>query len=162
MSTKNPEAQARLIEAAKKGRRKECLRAIKDGANLHLNEEEALREACYNGWPKTTKALLKAGANPHIQNDSPLALSVTGAHLEVMKILLQVGCKPCRLMLQRANQFSRRDILETLLPKTDKTVLAECICNQEPFSHAVKTEILRRENKSTPKIDPLQRTLSLD
>ena len=62
---------------------------LKAGADVHANEDEALRYAAENGYTEIVKILLKAGADVHADDDEALCLAIGGGHTEIVKILLE-------------------------------------------------------------------------
>ena len=64
---------------------------IKVGANIHADNDCALRLATYYGHLEVVKLLLKNGANIHAKNDCPLRWAAENGYLEVVKLLLKNG-----------------------------------------------------------------------
>jgi ankyrin repeat protein len=61
--------------------------ALQQGANIHYNDDYALRLAAYNGHADVVKVLLDAGANVHANNDGALGWAAYYGHADVVKLL---------------------------------------------------------------------------
>ena len=64
---------------------------IKSGADVHANDDIALRISAEQGLLENVKYLIELGANIHAHNDSALSLSARSGHFEVVKYLIQAG-----------------------------------------------------------------------
>jgi len=64
---------------------------LKEGANVHANDDCTLRWASVNKHLKTAELLLKHGANVHIGNDWALKEASINGHLEVVRLLIRYG-----------------------------------------------------------------------
>lgn len=64
---------------------------IKVGANIHADNDFALRWAARNGRLRVVKLLLKKSANIHAYNDAALCLAARNGRLEIVKLLLESG-----------------------------------------------------------------------
>jgi hypothetical protein len=62
---------------------------IKAGADVHANNDEALRGASYNGLVESVKVLLENGADVHANNDRALHLASCYGHVGVVELLKQ-------------------------------------------------------------------------
>jgi len=62
--------------------------AVKSGADIHANDDEALQEASYYGHATVVECLLKAGADVHAKDDNALRLASENT---VVKCLLKAG-----------------------------------------------------------------------
>jgi hypothetical protein len=62
---------------------------VKAGADIHAENDEALRYASLNGHVEVVKLLLEAGADVHAYNDESLRLASIKGHVEVVKLLLE-------------------------------------------------------------------------
>jgi len=110
-----------LIEASKGGELNIVKEAIRNGADIHLNDEQALgwaseygnldivkylvslgadihenddivlRFASKNGYLEVVKYLVNLGANIHAINDEALRLASRKGHVEVVKYLISLG-----------------------------------------------------------------------
>ena len=88
---KDDEATQILIYAAKDGDLTKVKECIKNGADIHANDEEALIEAAINGHLKIVKFLVENGADIHADNNMALRTSLYNDNLEVAKFLLEKG-----------------------------------------------------------------------
>lgn len=64
---------------------------LKAGADLHVQEDIALRWAAKYGYHEVVKTLLKAGADVHAEDNESLCFAAKYGHLEVVKTLLKAG-----------------------------------------------------------------------
>jgi len=60
---------------------------VKEGADIHVFDELALRWAAENGHLDIVKFLVSKGANIHAENDEALRLAVVNGYLDVVKYL---------------------------------------------------------------------------
>jgi ankyrin repeat protein len=66
-------------------------KAIDKGANVHLNGDSALRQACINGELEIVKFLIDNGAELHIYEDDCLVRACYSGNLELVKYLVDKG-----------------------------------------------------------------------
>ena len=64
---------------------------VDNGANIHADDDEALRFSAYNGNLEIVKYLFEHGANIRALDDWALCLSASQGHLEVVKYLVENG-----------------------------------------------------------------------
>ncbi|HRS19950.1 MAG TPA: ankyrin repeat domain-containing protein, partial [Bacteroidales bacterium] len=64
---------------------------IKNGVDIHIYNDAALRWAAYNGHYDIVRLLLKHGANVHADNDAALRWAVENEHYKIVKLLLDNG-----------------------------------------------------------------------
>jgi len=64
---------------------------LTQGANIHADDDYALREAATNGHLETVKYLLTQGSNIHAKDDEALRYSAISDHLETVKCLVTNG-----------------------------------------------------------------------
>ena len=64
---------------------------VEQGANIHYNNDEALRWASNNGYLEVVKYLVEQGVDIHAADDYALSNAVYGGHLEVLKYLVEQG-----------------------------------------------------------------------
>ena len=69
-----------LISAAAKGNGFEVQEALALGADIHANNDMALRWTAYNGHTGTVALLLDRGADIHANDDGALRLAVERGH----------------------------------------------------------------------------------
>ena len=60
---------------------------VEQGANIHANDDKALRWASENGHLKVVKFLVKLGANINVKNNYALRWASANGHLKVVKFL---------------------------------------------------------------------------
>jgi len=65
--------------------------AIKHGADVHADNEEALRLASRYGHLDVVKVLVQHGADVHASNDGALRLASEYGHIDVVKFLVEHG-----------------------------------------------------------------------
>lgn len=87
---------------------------IKGGANLHICDDNPLRFAVVNGQIELVKLLIKYGADIHACNDQALQWAVIGEHLEVVKLLLEKGAYVNNEFLHYAKSKNMIDIVDVL------------------------------------------------
>ena len=99
----NPKVQYKIFQYAKnninrllfqssiKGELNLVKEAIHRGANIHANNEEALRWASRNGHLETVKYLVENGADIHANDESTLHYASYYGYLEVVKYLVENG-----------------------------------------------------------------------
>jgi len=66
---------------------------VNEGANVHANDDLALRWASLNGHLEIVQHLISVGANVHACNDLALQCAADNGHLEIVKYLISVGAK---------------------------------------------------------------------
>jgi len=64
---------------------------VSEGANVHVCNDWALRCAVYNGYFEIVQYLVSVGVNVHADNDDALRLASENGHLEIVKFLVNVG-----------------------------------------------------------------------
>ncbi len=64
---------------------------VKEGADIHAWNDDALRWAAENGHLSVVKFLVKSGADIHAYNDDVLRLAAQNGHLSVVKFLVKNG-----------------------------------------------------------------------
>lgn len=65
--------------------------ALEKGANIHFNNDQALRLGSSVGDLNIVKYLIEKGANPHIDNDFPFFIALYSGYLYILKILIESG-----------------------------------------------------------------------
>ncbi|KAJ1961047.1 hypothetical protein GGI12_003465, partial [Dipsacomyces acuminosporus] len=61
------------------------------GADVHVQNEEPLREAAERGHLEIIRLLLSAGSNVHVDDEAPLRSAARGGHLHVVRELIAQG-----------------------------------------------------------------------
>jgi ankyrin repeat protein len=82
---------SRLIDAALDGHTEVVKAHLAAGANVHAEDDKALRWAAVDGHTETVRTLLAAGADVHARNDGALSLGALYGCAETVKILLATG-----------------------------------------------------------------------
>ncbi len=80
-----------LISAANRGDLPAVKAALKNGANIHANDDVALRWAAANGHFEIVALLLENGANIHAGADQALRSAAENEHFEIVALLLENG-----------------------------------------------------------------------
>lgn len=83
-----------LIKAVVNGKYDIVKYLLDNGADIHTENDKALREASAEGKIKVVRLLLERGADIHANNDQALRLAARGGHLQVVKRLLEYGANP--------------------------------------------------------------------
>ena len=78
-------------------------RLVKEGADIHADDESALRRAAYNGHLAVVKYLVSEGADIHAVNDYALQWAAYYGHLDVVKYLVSEGAD-----IHAVNDFALR------------------------------------------------------
>ena len=65
--------------------------AINNGANIHFENDLALRLASHNGHLEVVKYLISRGANVHARNDLALRHASDNVHLDIVECLIANG-----------------------------------------------------------------------
>ena len=80
-----------LRHAAENGQLKIVKYFIKNEADIHAHNDFALRHAAHNGHLEVVKYLLEKGANIHVYDDFALRNAAENGHLEIVKYLVENG-----------------------------------------------------------------------
>ena len=80
-----------LIESVKLGILPIIKKLIEQGANIHAEDDYAIRWAAWNGHLETVKYLVSQGANVHAGNDKAIKWAAQNGHLETVKYLVSQG-----------------------------------------------------------------------
>ena len=78
-----------LEKGSEEGRLDQVIIALKNGANIHAGNDDALIYASWNGHLEVVKYLVGAGANIHAGNDDALKSASRNGHLEVVNYLVR-------------------------------------------------------------------------
>ena len=85
----------KMNQELKKASKTGCVEVVKAllkcGADVHAENDYALRLASYHGHYEIVKILLENGANVHAENDYALRWASDNGHLEIVKVLLENG-----------------------------------------------------------------------
>jgi len=91
---------------------------LEQGANLHANNEAALRQASMYGHCDVVQLLLVHGADVHAHNDEALREASMLGHCDVVKLLLEHGAHVHAdedAALRYASKYGNCDVVELLL-----------------------------------------------
>ena len=90
---KTMDSNEELLESIKKNDLENVKRWVEKGANLHADDDYALRFSAGNGYLEIVKYLLEQGANLHLQreDEDALQMAAENGHLEIVKYLLEQG-----------------------------------------------------------------------
>ena len=80
-----------FFDACKYGSLDKVISLLDQGADIHANNDLALRLSAQNGHLAVVQFLLEHGANIHADNDLALRLSAKNGHLSVVQYLLDQG-----------------------------------------------------------------------
>ena len=80
-----------FIKSVKIGNIKNIKILIKNGADIHYNNNYALRFSSENGHIEVVKFLIEKGANIHAGDDYAIKWSSLNGHIEVVKFLIEKG-----------------------------------------------------------------------
>ena len=81
----------RLVDAALSGNSSDVRKALWAGADVHTNQDAALRLAADRGDSESVRVLLKEGADVHALGEYALDAAVFNGHAETVKALLEGG-----------------------------------------------------------------------
>src|SRR6185436_12998676 len=90
-----------ITEAAKNGNLVGLKYLVDLGADIHTNNEQALRCSAANGHLELVKYLVNLGADIHADNDRSIYYSASNGHLEVVKYFVDQGAD-----IQTKNEFA--------------------------------------------------------
>jgi ankyrin repeat protein len=88
------------------------------GADVHANNDLALRLASEYGHTEIVKLLLDAGANVHVNDNRALRVASEKGHTEIVKLLLDAKANVHArgdYALQRASYYGRTEVVKLLL-----------------------------------------------
>jgi len=80
-----------LREAASAGQSESVRTLLAAGANVHARQDEALRFAARQGHADTLRVLLAADADVHVLNDRALVIAAHNTNAEAVEALLEGG-----------------------------------------------------------------------
>jgi ankyrin repeat protein len=81
----------RLIDAADRGDTRAVQTLLAAGANVHAQDDRALRWAAHDGHAEIVQTLLAAGADVHVGDDLALRWAAMNGHTDTVKLLLAHG-----------------------------------------------------------------------
>ncbi len=106
-----------LISGSDKGKLDHVIISLNLGANIHAENDYALRIASQNGHIDIVKYLVELkpdGANIYAQNEYALRFAIKNDHIEVVKYLVGVGTDINKYALQLANYYTHLSIVQYL------------------------------------------------
>lgn len=80
-----------LIAAASEGNVAAVISHIDGGADIHRDDDAALRGAVYLGHRAVVETLLERGANVHADNEGPLCAAIQLQNHDMIDLLLKKG-----------------------------------------------------------------------
>ncbi|MEK0338334.1 MAG: ankyrin repeat domain-containing protein [Nitrosopumilus sp.] len=103
-----------LIKSSYDGRISVVELLLKCGADVHADNDEALKWASFYSYLNIIKLLLKYGADIHANDDEALQVASRNGHYDVVKLLLDVGANVHARILKIAQMNSHTNIVELL------------------------------------------------
>ncbi|KAJ3041113.1 hypothetical protein HDV00_009826 [Rhizophlyctis rosea] len=94
-------------------------------ANVHHDNEAALKAAVASRSERVVKALLNAGANVHVDNDQPLRIAARRSRTSAAILLLEAGAR----ILSAAGEF---DALHSAIWHNDIVLIKEVLKSRPP------------------------------
>ncbi len=116
----NNTTKLQLLAMKKDVKQDDIKELIKRGADVHWNEDEALRNAAGYGSKETVKTLLEHGADIHARDDYALRSAAKAGNTETVKTLLEHGANihaEHGETLTLAAKYGHTEIVKTLLDK---------------------------------------------
>ena len=111
-------ADTKLITALKSGRLDQVIIAVKNGADIHANNDASLRNASAYGQLDIVKYLVEQGADIHANDDESLRNASAYGQLDVVKYLVEQGADIHALndySLRSASYNGRTDVVDYLV-----------------------------------------------
>jgi len=87
----NKKLNKKFIKAAQNNRLDELKSLLSQGADIHADDDGALKWSAGSGQLEIVKILIEHGAKIHTDNDSPLRWSANNGHIDTVKLLLTHG-----------------------------------------------------------------------
>ncbi len=149
-----------VMEAAKKGKVTELIRLKQLGADLHEEQDDALRWASYYGRLDAVKFLVSEQADVNACNGEPLCLASANGHLQIVRFLLNNGSNPRArrdypLRMAIEHRYSKIvELLKQAIRKTQKIaaqVLSGMDCLQADEIYPELHELPKKKTPKTPK-----------
>jgi hypothetical protein len=109
-----------LIESAKNGNLEDVRNALNNGADIHVENDQALIVAAGRGRLEVVRLLLDRGANIHAQDDQALINAALTDRLEIVRLLLNRGADihaQDDQALMRAASDGRLEVVQLLLDR---------------------------------------------
>jgi len=78
-----------LIKFSRLGQSDKVREAIRQGADVHAEDDFALQRAAENGHLDVIKVLIENGADIHANDDAPVRYAVGNGHLNIIQSLIE-------------------------------------------------------------------------
>ncbi len=111
----------KLLSGSQSGRLDHVIISLKNGANIHTLNDQALRSASYYGRIEVVKYLVGHGANIHAVDDGALRLASENGQIEVVKYLVELKPDGANIhanndnALRAASQNGRIEVVKYLV-----------------------------------------------
>ena len=109
-----------LIDASQYGNLDRVRSLLDRGADIHAEDDIALRDASSNGHLEVVRLLLDRGADIHAVDDFALILASSNGHLEVVRLLLDRGANVHAnddWALRKASENGHLEVVRLLLDR---------------------------------------------
>jgi len=77
--------------------------ALKNGADIHTNDDYAVRYVCYNNSLELVKYLVENGANIHANNNQPIRLASERNYINIVEYLIEKGVNITNVIKETPN-----------------------------------------------------------
>ena len=132
-----------LLEAIKNNDLESVKGWVEKGANLHANNDYALRRAADCGHLEIVKCLLEQGADLHAWNDYSLRFAAKNGHLEVVKYLLEQGADSDLVSKKKLIElFTSYNLQVRKLTPRLSSLLLKIKSVKKPYKISVRNKIL--------------------
>lgn len=88
-----PTATEQLLDAASTGELASARAALRCGANIHAQHDDALYYACSNGHARMVEFLIAEGADVHVAFEACLVVAVESRDAAVTELLIGAGAE---------------------------------------------------------------------
>ena len=106
-----------FLDAAKNNKIDKLKNLLSQGANIHADDDWALKVSAWGGHLEVVKFLVTQGANIRAGDDEPLRYSARFGHLEIVKFLIAHGANihaRCDEALKNAASGNNNDVWRVL------------------------------------------------
>ena len=120
------------------------INAIKSGANVHFQDDAALKNYVQKGNLKMVKLLIEYGADVNVHNGYPLITSIGYRHSDIAKLLIENGADVnLNNPLVTAVKWNSKDIVKLLLDNgalinNYHKIINDGYMNQQPLDEEMK------------------------
>lgn len=160
-----------LMEAAVNGNTKLIEMLLANGANVHADNDFAIRIASNNGHTQTVSLLIDNGAHVSAKNEGALKWAAEEGHTEVVRVLLENGADIHHdhdTSLKRAAEYGHSATLSLMIVDFNMTIKPEtkAYLEENNFHDALKIINARDLNKNlslnlNPKTEKKSMTMKL-